>query len=60
MVERSCPLAVQSGYLRFDGQGGCSVEEMSDLLRALDASYQAIAGVELAAQATLSASLPSG
>ena len=39
----------KSGYLRFKGQGGCSAEEMAELLRALNTSYQAIARVELAA-----------
>lgn len=48
MVERAQPLA-KSGYLRLKGQGGCTAEEMTELLLALNASYQAIARVELAA-----------
>src|SRR5262249_17036562 len=48
VVERAQPLA-KSGYLRLNGQGGCTAEEMTELLLALNASYQAIARVELAA-----------
>src|SRR4051794_21952202 len=51
MVERLPNL--QSGFLRFDGQGGCTAEEMANLLSALDSSYQAIARVELVGYSTL-------
>lgn len=46
---------LQSGYLQFDGQGGCSALEMGEFLRALDASYQAVARVELAGYAAVAA-----
>ncbi len=53
MVER-LP-SIQPGFLRFDGQGGCAAEEMADFLDALNASYQAIARIELVAYSGLAA-----
>jgi hypothetical protein len=51
MVDRSPK--IPSGLLRINGAGGCTVKEMRELLQALDASYQAVARVELSAQAAL-------
>jgi hypothetical protein len=60
MVDRSPK--IQSGFLRLDGAGDCSVQEMRSLLQAIDISYQAVARIELAAQATLVATetIPQG
>lgn len=39
--------------MRLDGEGDCSAIELADFLRALDASYQAAARIQLAAEGTL-------
>lgn len=49
MVERSRLPGAASGLLRFGSLGDCSVEDLRELLRVLDASYHAVARVELAA-----------
>ena len=51
MVDRSPK--IPSGLLRINGAGGCTVKEMREMLQALDTSYQAVARVELSAQAAL-------
>jgi hypothetical protein len=49
MVERSRLPTAASGLLRFGSRGDCSLEDLREMLRVLDASYHAVARVELAA-----------